>query len=112
MQNNIDNGWYERGEFPPVGTKCQVKCRNIWVDVIITKHIFVNDCVAVFCESISESLWGTRVESFRPVIEKSREKSISKVMMICFRDKELLPKDFCSYVIGKIYDAGLLKLGD
>ena len=97
----MNNDWYEKGEMPPVGEKCEFKLGNFWKPCEIKGEAFDYGHRLVLVQ-IGEGCKTTgEVKLFRP-IKSDREKAIEAAGSICKLD--------LADVFGELYDAGLLSL--
>lgn len=100
-----DNSWFERGEFPPVGTVCEARNENLrdgeWFSVEILKHR-VNDTGTKVAATMSlddrHLHW---LSKFRP-IRTEREKVIEAATNV--------DGSITRVQAETLYDAGLLRL--
>ena len=80
-QPEIEQTWYEKGELPPAGTRCQVAECEGWVDVFIVGKDSENRCVFEYL-SIQADIdfgWMVSPKRFRPIPQKSaRDKWIER----------------------------------
>ena len=99
----VDNSWHERGEFPPVGTICEmIDDKNTWLECEVISHKD-GSCIG-WIPSRKSPFYTYDKSEFRP-IRTEREKAIDAVCMAISdvgEDGLLL--------IERLYDAGLLKL--
>ena len=62
-----DNGWFERGELPPVGVVCEAYLDRPpqWIEAEIVAH---KDGFAIgWCKSVMKGCHGDKAREFRPV---------------------------------------------
>lgn len=62
-----DNGWFERGELPPVGVVCEayIDRPSQWVEAEIVAH---KDGFAIgWCKSVMKGCHGDKASEFRPI---------------------------------------------
>ena len=102
----VDNSWYELGEFPPAGTVCEVH-EDEWVETFIIGMDNEGYCVYTTGNQYVGYDGDDNPSSFRPLhhIPTEREKVIDSVCLaICKNGVHPLERE----VIGRMYDAGLL----
>ena len=62
-----DNGWFERGELPPVGVVCEayIDLPQKWIEAEIVAH---KDGFAIgWCKSVMKGCHGDKAREFRPI---------------------------------------------
>jgi len=104
-QPTRDNSWHDRGEFPPAGCECEVfvSDENKWMHFEV---IAIRDGhVLGWCREGSCGFQSNDKSDFRP-LRTEREKAIDAA---CAAVCKAGPYDHERELIGKLYDAGLLK---
>lgn len=99
-----DNGWFERGELPPVGIECEInEPRKDFHGRKI--HIFshYNGCAFGWDDIEQGAYHSDKPYEFRP-IKSDRDKAIEKAADVI--GKALMSRD----QLGTLFDHGLLKL--
>lgn len=111
MQENQDNGWYERGELPPVGIECELSIGNFWKTCCIKGAAIDYGCHVVLVQVGEAAKIAESPKLFRP-IKSEREKAIDEmVSVISGNDKALhIYADQYEYAAAKLYDSGYRKV--
>jgi hypothetical protein len=121
-----DNSWYENGELPPVGTKCEVThngISGIWEEIEILKHDINYKgsgssgrlaCISLSGINVGRSrkegdlFWLHNVKDedckFRP-IKTEREMAIDDMLKIAYTPEVINNRT----IMGALYDAGYRK---
>ena len=104
-----DSSWYDRGEFPPVGCKCEmIDDRYDWVecDVIAHKDSF---CIA-WVDSRMSPFYTNDLNEFRP-LRTEREKAIEEITSyFCDADGCQVTPCVADIISARLYNAGYRKL--
>ena len=98
----VDNSWYELGEFPPAGTVCEVH-ENEWIETFIIGMDKEGYCVYTTGNQDVGYDGDNDPSSFRP-IRTEREKAIDSA---CKAIGDVVGGRL---IIERLYDAGLLIL--
>lgn len=105
-----DNSWHERGELPPVGTKCEVLNNELYNPAwkkctIIFRGMYKCIYSAESRSEIGGNVGITDAIRFRP-LRTEREKAIDEMLLAIDHIKEGNFETF----IGALYDAGYRKV--
>lgn len=83
-----DNSWYERGEIPPVNTKCIFTGSEWDIEGVIVAHVEYKGQYSAIIQCDGD-WWPGEVGEFRPwysdeeIAEQEREKVVNKMCDIC-----------------------------
>ena len=81
-----DNGWFERGELPPVGEVCEayLDYPPLWIETEIVAH---KDGFAIgWCKSVMKGCHGDKAHEFRPIrTERDKLAELIKTYRHTFR---------------------------
>jgi hypothetical protein len=95
-----DNSWHERGEFPPVGTICEmIDDKNTWLECEVISH---KDGSCIGWIPSRKSPFYTYYKSEFSPLRTEREKAIDEMILAIDHIKEGNFETF----IGALYDAG------
>ena len=104
MQKQQDNSWYERGEFPPVGTICEmIDDKNTWLECEIIYHR--NGACIGWISSRKAPFYTYDKSEFRP-LRTEREKAIDEMISVTLA---VINQDTQRQMFGMLYDAGYRK---
>ena len=112
----VDNSWYERGEFPPVGCECEFcNSDDEWADWL--HSVFVgfdstgNGVVSVFGDDKGVLWISNNSSDFRP-LRTEREKAIDEMVDILKAKFDLHGVGSVAVVniVDELYDAGYRKV--
>ena len=99
-----DNSWHERGEFPPVGTICEmIDDKNTWLECEVISHKD-GSCIG-WIPSRKSPFYTYDKSEFRP-LRTEREKVIDEMYQAAFS----IGSKINAETIGAIYDAGYRKV--
>lgn len=101
-----DNGWFDRGELPPVGTACEhvgLLTGKIERAVVVAVHHFTGEAIWSHRENGGPLFYGMRGR-FRP-IHTDRDKALEEMM----KDSGALPCETTESIMLNLYDAGYRK---
>lgn len=112
MQENQDNGWYERGELPPVGTECDISVGNFWKTCCIKGAAIDYGCHVVLVQVGEAAKIAENPKLFRP-IKSEREKAIDNAANVIMKSATSHVGSVCAKRIAEeLFDLGFLKLQD
>ena len=97
-----DNGWFERGELPPVGAECEIhhqcwndgKFERVQIAAITKEYVIVDDLK-------HEQHYSRKHMSFRPICTK-RKMAIDEIANVICESNRFGYSD--EYLAGVIYD--------
>ncbi len=103
----MNNDWYEKGELPPVGQKCEFRTGNFWKPCEIKGEAFDygQRIVLVQIGDAAKTIGNT--EALRP-LKSDREKAIEAAIDFC--DINLVDAKLIGDLAAFWYDKGLLRL--
>ncbi|WP_273767332.1 hypothetical protein [Aeromonas hydrophila] len=82
VKAQVDGGWFERGELPPVGIRCEAYIDQPpqWIEAEIVAH---RDGFAIgWCNSVMKGCHGDKASEFRP-IRTERDNAIEEMKSHC-----------------------------
>lgn len=99
----VDNSWHERGEFPPVGTICEmIDDKNTWLECEVISHKD-GSCIG-WIPSRKAPFYTYDKSEFRP-LRTEREKAVEEMLDAAHQKGRVISKDACEI----IYDTGYRK---
>ena len=101
----MSNEWFENGELPPVGAKCEFRVGNFWKPCEIKGEAFDYGDRVVLAQAGDAAKLVTSKDKLRP-IKSDREKAIEAMAAIWDSNLELSSQS----IFEQAYDAGLLRL--
>ncbi len=114
----MSNEWFERGELPPAGVKCEMTHPGIYMhgwQKVTVETIFTDTggCKRAVISNCSDAIWEERMPvirvdsdlKFRP-IRTEREKAINAAKAALIKTGSLIAASY----LAELYDAGLLRL--
>jgi hypothetical protein len=106
-----DSSWFENGELPPVGAKCEFRVGNFWKPCEIKGEAFDYGERVVLVQAGDTAKLVTSKDKLRP-IKSDREKAIEAAYK-AVNARELSSIEWNAHaerIFNQLYDAGLLRL--